>query len=118
MQAEVRMTHPLDKLKYFKAFMAHTARAFAGFYAYPCRTEWDALLQRILKEGSLVAIDEFTAKFQFNDNEYEIWIANRWYAFGHLRRLNGLLSDEAFRPCFRTMYRLHQMVQIFLAAEA
>ncbi len=109
------LTHKLamEKLKYLVALLGHIILTSTGFYFCSFSTSWDEALQQLLDEGSLVTVNKHNAIFYYRENFFEVWIANRWYAYGWLNRCNGRSPDDSrqFRPSFRTMYRLHKMVQ-------
>ena len=108
----------MEKLKYHMALMSHILKSASGFYVYPFSPSWDAELQQLLNEGILIATSKYNAIIHHNGNVVEVWIANRWYGYGWLNRVNGRETDaRCTRPRFRTMYRLHQMVQAFQAKE-
>lgn len=47
------------------------------------------------------------------EHTVEVWIANHWYSFGHLYRLDGEYVSPScrHRPRFRTMRRLYAAVK-------
>ncbi len=107
----------MEKLKYLAAFTGHIIRTVTGFYYRPFGKAWDECLQQILSEGVITSVDRYTVTFWHHGNTYEIWISDRWHAYGFLHYLNEryITSVSTHRPRFRTMYRLHQMVQTHLA---
>lgn len=108
----------MEKLKYIAALTGHIFRTVAGLYLYPYSNTWDHELQQLMDEGTLIAVDEYTAIFHHNNNIVEIWVASRWYGYAWLNRFNGFTAradTKCTRPRFRTMYRLHQKVQAYLA---
>lgn len=109
----------MEKLKYFAAITGHIFRSAADLYLYPFNREWDECLQHILDEGEIVAVSKYIATFSLNDNLFAVWIANRWLAYGALNHVNAWQHPHfnESRPRFRTMYRLHLMVQAWLALE-
>ncbi|EFK4081716.1 hypothetical protein EY011_11800 [Shigella flexneri] len=108
----------MKKLKYLVALLGHIARTATGFYFRPFNKVWDEHLQQILDEGVLESTNKHAVFWLYGDI-YEIWISNRWFAYGFLFCLNGqfVAPADAYRPRFRTMYRLHQMVQASKAKE-
>ncbi|PAX78143.1 hypothetical protein [Citrobacter sp. TSA-1] len=110
----------MEKLKYSVALMGHIIRAATEFYYRPFSKTWDAYLQRILNEGVLESVDDNTAIFLHNGDVHEIWILNRWFAYGNQCSLNGQYIDPVVgpHPGFRTMYRLYQAIQEHQAREA
>lgn len=82
-------------------------------YSYPFDRQWNATLERILEGGQLISSDECTALFVFEDQEWEVWVANRWYAYAHLYRKDKERLDRLLwaRPRFKTMLQLHEVVR-------
>ncbi len=107
----------MEKLKYLAALTGHIIRTVTGFYDAPFSHAWDEELSSILNEGELLDANGYVATFAHSGNIYEVWVANRWFAFAELYCLNGEYIErrKERRPRFRTMYRLHQMVQTHLA---
>jgi hypothetical protein len=105
----------MKKSKYLVARLSHIILTVTGFYYHPFSALWDDALQQLLDKGSLLKVNRHNAIFYYNENFFEVWVANRWYAYGWLNRCNGRSPDdsEQFRPRFRTMYRLHQKVQAY-----
>lgn len=89
--------------------LGHALRTFNGMYQRRYSAQWDRLLNQLLDEGALLDWDAHCATFDYQDAEYRVWIANRWYAYGHLDSYNGepLPRKLQWRPRFRTMLRLH-----------
>ncbi|MFV0575974.1 MAG: hypothetical protein ACK5NC_11270 [Vibrio sp.] len=73
--------------------------------------EWDELLNEILDSGVTPVIGDHVITYEFNGNEYSVWIANFPYAYGFLYRKNGayIHSDFEIRPSLRTIERLHEI---------
>ncbi|EPB9478743.1 hypothetical protein [Escherichia sp. E4702] len=107
----------MERLKYIVALLDHIIRTATGFYYRPFSASWDGALEQLLGEGSLVTVNRHNAIFYYGENFFEVWVANRWYGYGWLNRVNGSDANNRTRPRFRTMYRLHQMVQAFQAKE-
>ncbi|EOF6267714.1 hypothetical protein ACK1GW_004997, partial [Salmonella enterica] len=72
-----------------KNYLCHIANTLTGMYQLPFSQEWDARLNKLLDEGVLLSVGEYTATFSAGENTVEVWIANRWYSFGHLYCLDG-----------------------------
>lgn len=106
----------MEKLKYLVALAGHIIRAVTGFYYRPFSKTWDAYLQRIMNEGVLESVGDYTVIFLYNGDVHEIWVGHQWFAYGFLFCLNGRLVEPVNgpRPRFRTMYRLHQKVQAYV----
>lgn len=66
-------------------------------------------------------VDEFTIKINYDGEEYQIWVGNRWYSYGHIYLIGGkcIKQSQEFRPRFRTMRRLHDLhMKLFEDQEA
>ncbi|MGI1757564.1 hypothetical protein [Serratia marcescens] len=95
-------------LKDYLCHIANTPFAYhRRFYA-----PWDDLLCRLLEEGKIVEIKPCTVSFHLDGQLYEVWIANRWYAYAYLCAINktSVEREIQFRPRFKTMRRLHALV--------
>ncbi|ECI0119917.1 hypothetical protein XS87_04465 [Salmonella enterica subsp. enterica] len=102
-----------------KDYLCHIANTLTGMYQLPFSQEWDARLNKLLDEGVLLSVGEYTATFSADENTVEVWIANRWYSFGELYRLDGEYVSPScqHRPRFRTMRRLYAVVNDYAAKE-
>lgn len=105
----------MEKLKYLMALLGHILRTMTDMYLHPFSPSWDEELQRLLDEGELIGVNEFTATFFHNGDIFEVWTENRWLAFGDLHCLNGITTPLHLctRPRFHTMYRLNQAIQAY-----
>ncbi|ENQ0912862.1 hypothetical protein ACENW9_000836 [Escherichia coli] len=92
-------------------YACHVANTVTAMYQQPFLKEWDDLLNKIIDEGLVVEVTELTIKFNYEGEEWEVWVGNRWYAYAHLWRKGDRLiqSNEEFRPRFRTMRRLRDL---------
>lgn len=56
-------------------------------------------------------VGELSIKFNYEGEEYEIWVGNRWYSYGHIYSIGDkrIKLAHEFRPRFRTMRRLHDL---------
>ncbi|AQW17601.1 hypothetical protein ACSOR1_003208 [Escherichia coli] len=92
-------------------YLCHIFNTIFGFYQQPFLKEWDAMLNDILDKGLIMEVDELTIKINYEGEEYQIWVGNRWYSYAHIYSLNGklLTNRQEFRPRFRTMRRLHNL---------
>lgn len=56
-------------------------------------------------------VGELTIKFNYEGEQYEILVGNRWYSYGHLYMIGDkyIKRVQEFRPRFRTMRRLHDL---------
>ncbi|MXF04518.1 hypothetical protein [Escherichia coli] len=105
--------------QYLMALSGHVLRTLTGMYDIPFGRIWDEALQQLLDEGELVSASGFRATFIHKDDTIDVWIANRWYAFGACAYIDGPPTGyhNWTRPRFRTMYRLYQKVQDWRAKE-
>ncbi|ELZ7139484.1 hypothetical protein AB7T60_004950, partial [Salmonella enterica] len=69
-----------------KDYLCHIANTLTGMYQLPFSQEWDARLNKLLDEGVLLSVGEYTATFSAGEHTVEVWIRNRWYSFGELYR--------------------------------
>lgn len=92
-------------------YLCHAANTLFGMYQQPFLKEWDEMLNDIIDKGVIVGIDDLTIKFIYEGKEYEIWVGNRWYSYGHIYSIGGkyIKRDQEFRPRFRTMRRLRDL---------
>lgn len=66
-------------------------------------------------------VGELTIKFNYEGEEYDIWVGNRWYSYAHIYSIGGkyIKRSQEFRPRFRTMRRLHDLhMKLFEDQEA
>lgn len=94
-------------------YLCHIGNTLFCAYQLPFSQEWDDQLNKLLDEGVLLFTGVCTATFSIGEHTVEIWIANRWYSFGEVHRLDGEYPPSSLncRPRFRTMRRLHALVQ-------
>ncbi|MGO3396564.1 MAG: hypothetical protein ACTINL_08685 [Serratia proteamaculans] len=90
-------------------WLRHASYICLGAYQRHYNAQWDHLLNQLLSEGLLLSCDAYRATFHHQGSEYQVWIANRWYAYGHMDNFNGeeVPREIQYRPRFRTMLRLH-----------
>lgn len=83
----------------------------------PYKKEWDQLLLRLLKEGTLEGADDLlcAVTFSYRGSSYEVWVANKWFAYGYLWSRDGKRVPRTleFRPSYKTMALLDTRVQDF-----
>lgn len=60
-------------------YLCHAANTLFGFYQQPFLREWDNMLNDILDKGLIMEVGELTIKFNYEGEEYDIWVGNRWY---------------------------------------
>ena len=88
----------------------------------PYSKEWDTVLNELLdaleKGKASAEIRNHCLRFSFEKEVYEVWVANRWYAYGNLyakQKANVSWSNDIpreyhYRPKFSTMIRLNDVV--------
>ena len=89
----------------------------------PYSKEWDTVLNELLdaleKGKASAEICNYCLRFSFEKEAYEVWIANRWYAYGNLyaeqkanvRLSFGIPRECQSRPKFSTMIRLNDVCE-------
>ena len=79
-----------------------------GMYQRKFSSAWDFQLSNLIVKAEIINADEHTITFKSGGDEIEVWCENRWYAFGHIWRVNNRLAPrkKQFRPRIRTMERL------------
>ena len=102
-------------------YIGHAFRTMFGFYQMQYSKEWDTLLNELLdalENGKCSAeVRTHRLQFKFEKEAYDVWVANRWYAYGNLYaeqkanvRLSLGIPDECrYRPKFSTMIRLNDV---------
>lgn len=93
-------------------YLCHAANTVFGWYHLPFSEEWDEMLDDMISRWSMIEVTDLTIKFiDYKGKTYEVWVGNRWYAYGNLYTINGrhIKWRQAFRPRFRTMRRLHNL---------
>jgi hypothetical protein len=100
-------------LRLLQDCLSHSVNTVLVMYQAPFSEAWDRHLRRILAEGEITEINQHAVTFLYGGDVLEIWIANRWYFYAHLFRLNGECVERKLqaRPRFKTMRLLHGMVQ-------
>lgn len=98
-------------------YIGHAFRTMSRFYQKPYSKEWDTLLNELLdalENGKCSAeIHDCVLRINCEKQTYDVWVANRWYAYGNLYRTqNRTYISEKFmyRPKFSTMIRLNDVV--------
>lgn len=89
-------------------YIKHIANTIFGMYQVPYSEEWDRELNDIMDSGRVIETSDCTITYLYKGNAMSIWTANRWYAFGHLERVNDSCVGKKFqkRPKFKTMLKL------------
>ena len=78
--------------------------------------EWDEALNKILDAIEAKRVQATLDEFTLRVDDYRIWIANRWFAYGHLYGCYNHLGfyetpKQQHRPKFATMIRLNEIVK-------
>lgn len=102
-------------------YIGHALRTVFRVYQMPYSKEWDTVLNELLdtlENGKCSAeIKNYCICFKFEKEMYEVWVANRWYAYGNLcaeQKANARSSfdiprEYQYRPKFSTMIRLNDV---------
>ena len=103
-------------------YIGHVFRTMFGFYQMQYSKEWDTLLNELLdalENGKCSAeIHNCVLQINYEKQIYDVWVANRWYAYGNLyaeqkanvRLSLGIPDEYQYRPKFSTMIRLNDVV--------
>ena len=87
----------------------------------PYSKEWDTILNELLdaleKGKASAEIRNYCLRFSFEKEVCEVWVANRWYAYGNLCAKqkanvhwnNDIPHEYQYRPKFSTMIRLNDV---------
>lgn len=86
--------------------LRHVCNTLLGLYQYKHCPAYDALLNRILDEGVPEKCGDYTIRFSLGGEYYNVWIANKFYAYGHLYQ-GG--AGPCARPKYKTMMRLYEL---------
>lgn len=90
-------------LKYYASW------AFATWFGFWQRHEynavWDKKLKELLDSEDKCVLGKYTLKV----GDCEIWVANRWYSYGCLWRVQGKRTGLDYRPSVKTMVRLAKL---------
>lgn len=102
-------------------YIGHVFRTVFRLYQMPYSKEWDTVLNELLdslENGKCSAeIKNYCICFKFEKEVYEVWVANRWYAYGNLYAKhkdnvhwsNDIPREYQYRPKFSTMIRLNDV---------
>ena len=113
----MKMTTSMIKTPFL--YIGHAFRTVFRFYQMPYSEEWDTVLNELLdslENGKCSAeIKNYCICFKFEKEVYEVWVANRWYAYGNLcakqkanvHWSNDIQREYQYRPKFSTMIRLN-----------
>ena len=118
---KIAMEKTTGTIKTWFLYIGHAFRTVFGFYQMPYSKEWDAVLNELLdalENGKCSAeVDNHCLRFKFQQQLYDVWVANRWYAYGNLyemlkadaQRGNKISREYQYRPKFSTMIRLNDV---------
>ena len=102
-------------------YIGHAFRIVFQWYQHPYSKEWDILLNELLDslENGKCSAEGRThcLQFKFEKEAYDVWVANRWYAYGNLYAKqkvnvdwsNDIPHEYQYRPKFSTMIRLNDV---------
>lgn len=93
-------------------YFAHPLMVITFFYQKRYNRWWDEELNRLIDADPNPEIGEFTATFMVGGKKFEVWIANRYYSYGYIRRIDDRYAPNKLekRPSFKTMCRLAKLV--------
>ena len=118
---KIAMKKTTGTIKTSFLYIGHALRTVFQLYQKPYSKEWDTVLNELLdslENGKCSAeIKNYCIGFKFEKEVYEVWVANRWYAYGHLyakQKANvgwggNILHEYRYRPRFSTMIRLNDV---------
>ena len=121
LDVKIAMKKTTGTIKTWFLYIGHAFRTMFGFYQMPYSKEWDAVLNELLdalENGKCSAeVDNYCLRFKFQQQLYDVWVANRWYAYGNLyemlkadaQRGNKISREYQYRPKFSTMIRLNDV---------
>ena len=119
---KIAMKKTTGTIKTSFLYIGHAFRTVFRFYQMPYSEEWDTVLNELLdsleKGKASAEIRNHCLRFSFEKEIYEVWVANRWYAYGNLyaeqnanvRLSFGIPREYQYRPKFSTMIRLNDVV--------
>ena len=90
-------------LKYYTSWALNTW--FGILHQQKYSAEWDKKLNELLDREDECKIGEYTLTI----GDCEIWVANRWYSYGWLRRAGENIVNLEYRPSVKTMVRLAKL---------
>ena len=120
---KIAMEKTTGAIKTWFLYIGHAFRTMLRLYQMPYSKEWDTVLNELLdslENGKCSAeIKNYCICFKFEKEIYEVWVANRWYAYGNLyaeqkanvRLSFGIPREYQYRPKFSTMIRLNDVCE-------
>ena len=118
---KIAMKKTAGTIKTLFLYIGHVFRTMFGFYQMQYSKEWDTLLNELLDalENGKCSAEIHDCVLQINCEKqiYDVWVANRWYAYGNLRIKqkanvhwnNDIPREYRYRPKFSTMIRLNDV---------
>ena len=118
---KIAMKKTTGTIKTLFLYIGHAFRTVFGVYQRPYSKEWDTVLNQLLdavEQGKCSAeIKNYCICFKFEEEVCEVWVANRWYAYGILLAKqkanvhwnNDIPHEYQYRPKFSTMIRLNDV---------
>ena len=118
---KIAMKKTTGTIKTSFLYIGHVFRIVFLLYQHPYSKKWDILLNELLdaleKGKASVEMHHHCLRFSFEKEAYDVWVANRWYAYGNLyaeRKANVCLrlvipDEYQYRPKFSTMIRLNDV---------
>ena len=119
---KIAMKKTAGTIKTSFLYIGHVFRTMFGFYQMQYSKEWDTLLNELLDalENGKCSAEIHDCVLQINCEKqiYDVWVANRWYAYGNLYVKhevdvhwgNDIPCAYQYRPKFSTMIRLNDVV--------
>lgn len=120
---KIAMKKTTGTIKTWFLYIGHAFRSMLRLYQMPYSKEWDTVLNDLLdalEKGKVSAeMRNCCLRFSFENEAYEVWIDNRWYAYGNLyakQKANvgwstNILREYQYRPKFSTMIRLNDVCE-------
>ena len=118
---KIAMKKTTGMIKTSFLYIGHVFRTVFELYHRPYSKEWDTVLNELLdaleKGKASAEIKNYCICFKFEKEVYEVWVANRWYAYGNLYAKhkdnvhwsNAIPREYKCRPKFSTMIRLNDV---------
>ncbi len=91
--------------------LSHIGNTIFGHYQHDFCPQWDEILNRIIDSGELVGCRDGLVSFKFEGKYIDIWANNKWYSYGNVWRINGVVIEKPLqkRPRFKTMQKLNNL---------
>ena len=118
---KIAMKKTTGTIKTWFLYIGHAFRTILRLYQMPYSKEWDIVLNELLdaleKGKASAEMRNHRLRFSFEKEACEVWVANRWYAYGNLyakQKANAGWSSNIlyqYRPKFSTMIRLNDVCE-------